>query len=137
MRESRFSSTGVLNYGEQNSSPKLIVLVDPEITRYYRSLIPKWICPRLNQQMYAPHISVVRKELPPRMDLWGKYEGELIKFEYSNIIHQGGMYYWLNCYSQQLIEIRLELGLPEATSLTRPPDGEWCFHSTLCNIKGL
>ena len=126
-----FTSTGILRYVDV----KVIVEIDPEITRYYRYLLPKHI--KTNKQMYPSHISVVRKEVPPRMEYWGRYEGEEIEFQYSHVVQSGGMYYWLNCYSDRLIEIRLELGLPEATSLTRPPDGAWCFHSTIGNIKGL
>lgn len=129
MEEILHKSCGILRYVPR----KLIVEVDPEIVEYYRH----WLQVTLNRQMYAPHISVVRKEEPPHMGFWGKYEGELVEFEYSHIVQSGSVYYWLNCYSQRLIDIRLELGLPAATSLTRPPDGEWCFHCTIGNTKGL
>jgi hypothetical protein len=128
-----FESVGTLRYSV-GTTYKLIVEVDPEIVRYYRSLIPPWI--KTNPQMYAPHISVVRKEIPPVLDFWGKYEGQKLSFHYSNIVYNGTVYWWLNAYSKRLEEIRVELGLPVSTQYTRPPgDYVKCFHITLGNQK--
>ncbi len=129
-----FWSSGPLRYVVDNSGHKLNVMVDPGVVDYYRSLVPPYI--GLNKQAYPPHISVVRKETPPNLDLWGKYEGQEVRFAYSNVIHHGKVYYWLNAFSERLEEIRLELGLPVSTEYTRPPDG-WtkCFHITIGNIK--
>jgi len=102
-----FYSTGTLRY--YNDPIKLIVEVDPDISRFYYSLIPKYI--HANKQMFAPHISVVRKEIPPNMTAWNKYGGHELDFEYDNYIYNDETYYWLNCYSKRLEEIRIELGL--------------------------
>jgi hypothetical protein len=108
--------------------------VDPGIVAFYRSLVPKSI--RLNSQMYAPHISFVRKEIPPNMDVWGKYEGEEIEFEYSNIIHFDDVYAWLDVHSLRLQEIRMELGLPHMRRHSGSPDGfSQSFHITIGNFK--
>jgi hypothetical protein len=124
-----YKSTGILRYGHE----KLIVEVDPGISAFYKSLIPK--CYILNPQKYAPHISVVRHE-QPNMENWGKYDGQPVEFFYSNIVHRGTVYWWLNAFSNRLEEIRLELGLPVSSPYTRPPDGfEKCFHITLGNSK--
>lgn len=129
-----FWSSGPLRYAIDNSGHKLNVVVDPGITSYYRALMPKYM--PTNPQMYPPHISVVRKEVPPHLDLWGKYEGEEVGFVYSNIVHSGVVYYWLNAFSKRLEEIRLELGLPVSTEYTRPPDSYVkAFHITLGNCK--
>lgn len=128
-----FKSQGKLSYsiGEYH---KLILQIDPEIVRYYRSLMPKYI--QTNSQMYRPHISVVRHEIVPNLDLWGKYEGETIVFYYDGIIHSGTVYYWLNCFSGRLEEIRIELGLSVHSLYTEPPDTfKKVFHCTLGNIK--
>lgn len=127
-------SVGVLRYG---SDPyKLFLEVDPGIAAFYRAMIPKWIT--TNPQRYAPHISVVRNEIPPRMDLWGKYEGCEVEFRYENVVYNGTVYYWLNAFSSRLEEIRVEMGLPVSSPYTRPPDGFLqCFHITLGNLKGL
>jgi hypothetical protein len=129
-----YSSTGILKYSE--NPYKLIVLIDKEITNYYRSLIPKYVI--TNRQMYPPHISVVRKEEPVNLEAWNKYQDQEIDFEYENIVYSGEVYIWLNVFSSKLEEIRLELGLPVTSLYTRPP-GEYkkVFHTTLGNYKGL
>lgn len=137
--ETLYESTGIIRYfNDPNADPfrcKMIVEVDPEIVRFYRSLIPKSI--RTNKQMYDPHISVIRKERDFKRELWGKYEGQEVVFQYSNIVRWGTVYYWLDAYSETLRQIRLELGLQPTTALNRPPDGKECYHITLGNIKGL
>ena len=125
-----YQSQGTLRYIDN----KLIVEVDQGISDFYRALIPKWI--RTNKQLYPAHISVVRKEIPPNMKVWGKYEGNEIPFSYSNVIHNGEIYFWLNAWSNQLEQIRLELGLPVDSLYTRPPDGlNKTFHITIGNLK--
>lgn len=115
---------------------KLVVEIDSEISGYYRSLIPKWI--HSNRQLYPPHISVVRKEVPKIMAAWNKYDGQEIEFWYENIIHFGSVYLWLNAFSSRLEEIRVELGLPISNIYTLPPEGYTkCFHITLGNFKGI
>lgn len=130
-----FWSSGPLKYTIDNSGYKLNLIVDQSISDYYRSLIPKYI--DLNRQKYPAHISVIRKETPANIDLWGKYEGLELKFAYTNLIFRGTIYYWLNAFSKELEEIRLELGLPVSTQYTRPPgDFIKCFHITIGNTKG-
>jgi len=125
-----FKSVGTLRYFNNS---KLIVEIDPEISNYYQSLIPKYIY--YNKQRYAPHISVIRKEIIPNMDLWGKYEGQEVEFEYENLIYMSPNYMWLNIYSEELEAIRLELGLTKTSEITRSPDGRHKFHTTIGNFK--
>ena len=129
-------SKGTLRYSyhEGDVGFKLILEVDPGITSFYCSLIPKHIT--LNPQRYAAHISVVRKEQSVNMNYWGLYEGQQVEFEYETYIYHGKVYWWLNAFSTRLEEIRLELGLPVTSEYTRPPDGfVKCFHITLGNTK--
>lgn len=128
-------SKGPLRYSlTENAGYKLIVEVDPGISSLYRALVPKYI--ELNPQRYAPHISVVRREVPPNLEAWGKYEGELVDFEYTSHIYNGKVYWWLNAFSERLEAIRVELGLPVSSEYTRPPDGYMkCFHITIGNQK--
>ena len=126
-----YSSSGSLRYF--TDPYKLIVEVDPELTKYYKSFIPKWLS--VNQQRYPAHISIVRKEIPVRTEFWGKHEGQEIEFKYSNVIQVGRVYVWLNVFSEQVTAIRTELGLPPTSATSRPPDGEPCFHITLANMK--
>lgn len=130
-----YSSTGILHYDlDNNNYYKLILLVDKEIASYYRSMVPQY--KKINSTRYAPHISVVRKEVPVNLAAWGKYEGQEINFIYDSEIKFGEVYWWLNCFSKNLEKIRIELGLPVSSLYTLPPDGyEKCFHMTIGNTK--
>ena len=134
MDEVLYKSNGTLHYSRHNESFKLIVSVDQGIVDYYRALMPKAI--RTAPQKYAAHISVVRKEIPPNLASWDKYEGQEIEFSYSPIIHSGTVYYWLNAFSVRLEEIRTELGLIVDAPFHQPPPGfKKTFHISLGNTK--
>lgn len=127
-----FFSSGVIHYRPDH----LVVDVDQEITRYYRSLLPKTIY--LNTQMYSSHISIVRKETPRHPQFWGKYEGQTVGFYYNNVIRNGTLYYWLDVFSIRFEIIRVELGLTVSSPFIEPPPGFLhCFHTTLGNVKEL
>jgi hypothetical protein len=128
-----FSSVGTLVYSE--NPYKLIVNVDNEIGNYYRWFIPKAL--QVQKPMYSSHISTVRNEVPPNLNVWGKYQGTEIAFEYEPFIYNDELYYWLNAYSPTLEEIRVELGLPTLSEFTRSPDGKHRFHITIGNTKHL
>jgi hypothetical protein len=88
--------------------------------------------------LYAAHISVVRKEHPPNLGIWGQHEGEIVEFFYHPHVYSSELYFWLNVFSKRLEEIRLELGLPVSSPYTLPPCGfDKCFHTTIANSKGL
>jgi len=130
-----FKSSGYLHYDKDNLLRyKLVLSVDQEIIRYYRYLLPNSFA--LNSQMYDGHISVVRKEVPLNMEFWGKYENELVEFEYSHAMRNGAIYFWIDVFSKRLEEIREELGLPICSPYILPPEGyRHCFHATIGNIK--
>lgn len=126
-----FKSIGVLHYVDD----KLFVETDRDLSKYYFGLVPKTV--KLHPQRYAPHISVVRNEVPD-MECWKKYESEKIEFMYESYVYNGEVYYWLNVFCSRLEEIRVELGLPVSSEYTRPPDGfSKCFHMTLENVKSI
>ena len=128
-----FLAQGKLRYGNTN----VVLDIDQGIVSYYRKLLPKSISHYLQSQMYDAHISVVRKEIvKPRMEFWGKYEGETIDFCYSNEVRNSEVYYWLDVWSLRLEEIREELGLPNESLFIKPKDGfKKTFHITLGNFK--
>lgn len=126
-----FLSSGRLKYFQ--NPYKLIVEVDQGISDFYRTLVPKYI--KLNRQMYPAHISVVRKEIPPNLTVWGKYQNRVVEFEYEGYQYNNDTYYWLNVYSKELEEIRAELGLTRVSAITRSPDGRHKFHTTIGNLK--
>lgn len=128
-----FKSQAVVKYGP---GIRAIAEIDQNISDYYRSLIPKYFYAK--SQAYPAHITIVRtnKENPTNMEYWGKYEGEKINFEYDPIIQRDNKYFWLNAYSEEIGDIREELGLP------RFRDDTWYggekrneYHITIGNVK--
>lgn len=129
-----YNACGTLDYKIADVGYRLVVEVEQDLADFYRALIPK--ARGVNRQRYGAHISVVRHEVPVNLDVWGKYQGEKIEFTYDNEVKWGTVYYWLNCFSKRLEEVRTELGLPVSSQYTRPP-GSWikCFHCTVGNVK--
>ncbi len=124
---------GSLCYGKREGGHWLVTDVDPGLSAYYRSQIPKMY--GAQQPRYPAHITTVRNEAPPNINLWGKYDGESVAFEYYPIVEDNDFYFWLRVGSHRLVEIRVELGLPVHTTLTMPPDGSGNFHITIANRK--
>lgn len=126
-------STGILKYSDPY---RLVVEVDRGISQLAYALIPKWL-PK-QRPRWVPHITVVRteKETPVNLEHWGKYQNQPVLFYYTSYIHEGKIYYWLNCFCNQLEDIRAELGLPVVSQYTLPPEGfKKCFHMTVANKK--
>lgn len=131
-----FTSHGRLRYTRPEGRWKLIVECDQQLADYYESLMPPWI--ERQRPRYRAHISVVRNVVPPVKEPWGRYEGERIEFAYSNYVHEGTVYFWLNAFSVRLEEVRQELGLNVHDQYTLPPGGfRKCFHLTLANRKAV
>ena len=128
-------STGAIRY----TTNWLILDTDHEICRYYRRLVPKHM--DIRHQRYPGHITVMRPEYetpPHKKELWGKHQDRSVIFFYSPVIQWSDNYYWLNCFSVELEEIRLELGLSVNGSHTEPPEGfRKTFHMTIGNCKEL
>ena len=104
-----FSSTGVVEYFEDYC----ILSIDQNISDYYRNLIPKSFY--VQPQMKKAHITIVRKgkEKVESREYWGKYSGRILTFSYSPIIQNDNTYFWLDSVSEEVGEIRRELGLSE------------------------
>lgn len=132
MGQEFLTSQGSLEYSVKDGYFRLVVLVDPELHRFFRSLVPKYYT--CHPQRYSPHITVVRGERP-KTSAWERHKGELVAFQYDPYLHHDGRYWWFNCFSDRLTTFRLELGLPLSYHLSRPPTGEECFHSTVGNSK--
>lgn len=125
-------SAGILSYSMGSEGPRLVLEVDPELARLARKLIPPVY--NAKQMRYAPHVTVVRREaIDESAGL--RYNGELVEFMYDPVIALDDTYFWYRVYSLRLNFVRLELGLPSETALTRPPDGQSCFHLTVANRK--
>lgn len=105
----------------------LVAYVDKNIADYYRSLIPKYV--GVKPPKYNPHVTIVRKSIEKVEKQLNKYDGESVSIEYSGEIKCGGSYYWLDCYSVDIENIRKELGLLEFRA------GFDRFHITIGNTK--
>jgi hypothetical protein len=109
----------------------LVVDCDPEIGRYYRHLfrLAQHRCCDLQRPAWKEHITVIRDEEPPdsKKLLWKKYDGLCVPFKYSHLARGDDLYVWLDVESEQLLDIREELGLP------RLP--EYSLHVTIGNKK--
>ena len=129
-----YASSGTLRYSDQ---ARLVVEVDRDFSEYYRKLIPPWVG-KPNRQLHRPHISVIRKEVP--LKNWGIHDGEMVEFHYTGLVRWSRTYFWLDCFSVRLEEIRRELGLtthprhPE-NAIYRPDGFIWTFHMTIGNLK--
>jgi len=134
MIETRETMTGRLSYGDNN---RVVLEIGStpgaahEFGRYLRSFLPKSI--KLNPQMYPPHVTVVRahKEfVDPNHPAWKKHDEKKIDFQYDmENIYYNEPYYFLKVYSEELKDIREELGLP------RERPGFKDFHLTIGNTK--
>lgn len=125
-----FKSTGTIKASVENNLYKLWVEVDPNIVNYYLWLLPKYF--NIQKQRYAPHISVIREE---KFVNFNKYNNLQIDFEYDPYIYTELIYAWINVYSNFLNSLRKDLGLPESSWYTKPPDGNDGFHITIGNFK--
>ena len=133
---SLFKGKGTLHYAFIDGvGYRLVLNIDQGIVNFYRSLIPKWF--NVIPQKYNAHISVVRKETPKNLEFWKAYEGQVVEFLYDVDIQHDHQYWWLNCYSHRLEEIRQELGLSNKSLYSIPTEGfEKVFHTTIANNKG-
>jgi hypothetical protein len=103
------------------------LMVDPELARYYRRLIPKHYDVKIPK--WAPHITVVRKFEAPNANYseqW--YHGYYFPFVYSPHICFDGTYFYLECSSKWITKMRKEFGL-------EPYRFNKCYHITIGNIK--
>src|SRR5581483_2920754 len=103
-----FSTSGKLQYGP---GMRAVVWADQGISDFYRKLIPKYYYAQ--PQLYPAHITVVRLKLENinNLEVWNKYNSELVDFDYSNEVNFDGIYFYLNVRSERIGDIREELGL--------------------------
>jgi hypothetical protein len=127
---------GRLNYSMDHVGYRLVITLSRDFGAYYRSLIPKSL--PVQAPKYPPHVTVIRsgRDVPTNLEAWGKYQGDIIEFQYPSYVHVGRDYYWLEVWCDRLEEIRVELGLQPVSQWTRPPGGRArCFHTTIGNRK--
>jgi len=111
----------------------VIAWVPKELDKYYRSLLPKaWY---VHPPMNPPHVSIVRKFEEPKRDEWGVHDGESIVIDVEPGVNTDGLYYWLDCWSDEIGYLRRRLGL----DTFRDGDSRYprygCYHITIGNVK--
>ncbi len=114
-----FSSEGIIELSPPDNKPGwTIVSVCPELARYYSYFLRRKLAPPAR----GPHITFTAGEKESvsfdfsRLD---RYKGVKIQFKYNNLIWTNGQAFWLDCWSNDLDEIREELGLlPRRLHLT-------------------
>ena len=126
-----YHGTGRIEYSTRS---RVVAWVDEELVRYYRTAIPK--AKYVQPQMYPGHITVVRSypiEIVPNREPWGRHEDRIITFSYNGVILFEDPYYYLEAWSEELNELRTELGMSEFR--IRGAKLLDCFHLTLGNVK--
>lgn len=128
-----YEATATVRYGP---GLRVIAEIDQGISDLYRSLIPKYYYAK--PQAYRAHITIIRtkKEIPTKLETWGQHEGRTIKYYYSSFIQMSERYFWLEAHSEEIGDIREELGL------LRYRDDTWfggkrhnSYHITIGNRK--
>ena len=113
-------SIGTLRYspkllGHRLSEKWWLVLdCDKAIGTYYRDLYRLFHhrTKELIRPAWDSHITVIRNEEPINKEVWEKYAGKQVEFEYESSLQTDGNYWWLNVVSEELLAARTELGLP-------------------------
>lgn len=109
-----FSSTGRLVY-DKKKEPLLdyaCIYTSNSLSRYYQKFLQRSLGLNSINEVYRSHITVINHNeiVPP--ELWGKYQNEIIEFNYSIEVKSAGPYFWLPVVSTRVTEIRAEMGLP-------------------------
>lgn len=109
----------------------LVLMCDDEISRYYRHLYTMEYPPYLNggyslkltRPVWGTHISIIRGEKIPHMNLWGLDANKIVEFEYDAGVIDNGEYYWLKARCPALSQLRIKYGLN--------PEPRFGFHLTI------
>lgn len=91
-----------------------VVHVDKELGKYYRHLFNyhhRFKQYKVGETHWGPHISFIRDEKPPRLDVWEGLSGREIKFKYKNLVRTNGKHIWLDVICEEFFDIRKDLGL--------------------------
>ena len=132
----QYMSVGTLNFDPGIGSPLYepnwcIMLCDEEISSYYR-----WFLTKEGIETHKPntvwkfHVSVIKGEEPLKnKDQWRKFNNQKISFHYGNFVsYSNGRHAWLNCYSDELSDIRDFYGLETNGKKLK-------YHMTLGRLK--
>ena len=105
----------------------LLMKVDPGIVDFYSWLSLKNGWNIVRGSRWGPHISIVSGEKPKNVKLWNSLPGRKYQFNYSIDLHHDGTFIWLPVQSNELEQLRMDLGL------TKRP--YFNFHMTIGRFK--
>lgn len=96
----------------------VVLMCDDEISKYYRHLYSKEY-PALNsgrsksltRPVWGAHISFLRNEFVPHLNLWGLDNNKLVEFDYEGGVIDNGEYFWLKVSCPHLLDLREKYGL--------------------------
>jgi hypothetical protein len=98
-----FVVDGIIQYRDDS----VVAWIDSEIGSYYRSLLPRAWCVKPPKE--KTHVSIIRSFERPDKSRWGDYDGLPIQITYYPIVQTDGVYFWLDCYSDEIGFIRRSL----------------------------
>lgn len=132
----QFQSYGILCFdpgkGTKHFDPYwAIVECDRDIADYYRwHLLQRGVDTWPPNGLWGFHISAIKGEEPTKnLNEWGKFHGHKISFNYGDYIsYSNGRHAWLNCWSDDLSDIREYYGLDVAERKLK-------YHMTLGRLK--
>ena len=109
-------STGTLCFDPKQGTKHFedwwaIVFCDNEIVRYYCWHLQRWGRPVVPNKLWNAHISAIKGERPLNKSLWG---GKMynVEFWYAHTVRMDNKKHaWVDVYSPQLRQIRIDLGL--------------------------
>ena len=108
---------------------KIIATIDSGIGDYYYSLIPLSFVAR--RPLYGNKITVVRSPPIETFDYEKgmEFDNKTVEIEYDGCLQYQQPYFYLDCWSKDIEEIRKSLGL------TRFRNGFSSYHITIGNVK--
>lgn len=108
---------------------KITAQIDCGICDLYYHMIPAHFVAR--RPLYGNKITVVRSPPKEKFDLNKaiKFANRTIEFEYDGFINYQQPYFYIDCWSPEISEIRKLLGLPKFRN------GFKSYHITIGNVK--
>lgn len=121
-------SSGEIFFYPKKYSNRAWAIVNCEIgiVEYYSFWLKKFYSVKLQKPKHGAHITCIREEqIKDEVydELWTKHQDKTINFEYSNKIETNGEHFWLPVISEELLDIREEMGLVRK--------GEFGLHLTI------
>lgn len=88
----------------------MVIKIDSGIIDYYSWLLSTHGIKVTKNKLWGPHISAIKGTEPTHKELWGI--NRTVKFRYcNNIRYDNAMHAWIDVESQDLSDLRVELGI--------------------------